>query len=278
MSLNKVELEKALFCAKLCHLVYEPDLEVNHKKISDLVSGIDVDKQFKYFDKVGFDTQAFVLQSGDAVFVVFQGTQTKLDWLANLIVRFKRKAEFGSYHTGFITVSELSFPSVGKHLISVIKENPNRKVVLTGHSLGGAMATMYAHILKQKYPSVSIESLITFGQPRCGNFKFTEYLNSLNLNYKRFVNTGDYIADVPVPFLKGLWSHAGLGYVLTESEMLLDNVNYESNLSFRILTPLKAIYQLYKANKLNKESIKKISSNHDMPLYIQNLEKEIARK
>lgn len=106
-----------------------------------------------------------------------------------------------------------------------------------------------------------------------------EWLPILQLsNYKRFVNTGDYIADVPVPFLKGLWSHAGLGYVLTESEMLLDNVNYESNLSFRILTPLKAIYQLYKANKLNKESIKKISSNHDMPLYIQNLEKEIARK
>lgn len=278
MSLNKVELEKSLFCAQLCHLVYESDLNTKHDKIFKVVGEIDVAKQFKYFDKVGIDTQAFVLEREDILFVVFQGTQSKWDWIANLIMRFKQKKEFGSYHTGFVSVSDLSFPFVGNHVLSVLKNYPHKKVVLTGHSLGGAMATMYAHILKQKHPSVSIESLITFGQPRCGNFRFAEYFNSLKLDYKRFVNSGDYIADVPLPFLRGLWSHAGLGFVLSDSGLSLDNTNYESNLSLRILTPLKALVLLKKTKTLNKETFKQLSSNHDMPLYIKRIEEEIARK
>lgn len=283
MSLNKVELEKALFCAKLCHLVYESDLKVNHKKVSDVIGTIELAKIFKYFDNVGFDTQAFILERGDVVYVVFQGTQSKWDWLMNLILRFKKSEVFGSYHTGFISVSELSFPMIGNHLLSIVKNNPNKKVVLTGHSLGGAMATMYAHILKQKHQEVAIESLVTFGQPRCGNYKFTEYLNSLNLDYKRFVNTGDYIADVPFPFFRGLWSHAGMGYVLSDSNMLLESANYEANLPFRLWTPLSAAFHILKLKKfkfkdVNKDEIKEISSNHDMPLYIKRLEEEIARK
>jgi len=283
MSLSKADLEKAKFCAVLCHAVYDPDLHKNPKRILEVVKGIDTDKQFKTFEKVGFDTQTLVLEKDDTLYIVFQGTQSKWDWLANLILRFKRSEVFGSYHTGFITVSELSFPVVGNHVLSVLKTNPNKKVVLTGHSLGGAMATMYAHILKQKHPDVKIESLVTFGQPRCGNFRFSEYLNSLNIDYKRFVNQGDYIADVPLPIVRGWWSHAGIGFVLSDNEMLLDSTNYETTWSLRVWAPAVAFYQLLKAKKfkfkdLKKEEVKPISLNHDMPLYIKRIEEEIARK
>lgn len=283
MLLSKADLEKSKFCAELCHAVYDPDLHKNPKRILDVVKGIDIDKQFKTFEKVGFDTQAFVLEKDDILYVVFQGTQSKLDWLANLILRFKRSEKFGAYHTGFITVSELSFPIVGNHVLSFFKNNPNKKLVLTGHSLGGAMATMYAHILKQKYPNVAIDSLITFGQPRCGNFKFTKYFNSLNLDYKRFVNTGDYIADVPIPLWQGLWAHSGTAFVLSDAEMQLESVNYESNISFRYWVPLAAIFELlktknFKPKEIKKEDLKKISSNHEMSLYIKRIDDEIARK
>lgn len=283
MSLSKTELEKAKFCAELCHAVYDPDLHQNPKRILNVVSGIDTDKQFKYFGNAGIDTQAFVLKKDDTVFVVFKGTEKTWDWIVNLYLKFTNDMKVGSYHSGFMLASRLSFDEVGTHFISVLKAYPNSKVVLTGHSLGGAMATMYAYILKKDHPSIEIESVVTFGQPRCGNFKFTDYLNSLKLDYKRFVNKGDYIADVPIPFRRGLWSHSGTGFVLSDSAMLLESVNYESTISFHYLTPLIAIYQLlksknFKVKEIKKEERKKISSNHEMPLYIKRIEEEIARK
>lgn len=278
MSLNKAELEKAKFCAELCHLVYDPDLKTNPNRVREVVAGIDVEKQFKYFNVDVCDTQAFVLEKNDLVYVVFQGTQSPVDWFYNFILKFKTVSGVGSYHTGFMTVSETSFQFVGEYLLAVLKRNPQSKVVLTGHSLGGAMATMYAYILQQEYPGVSIQSLVTFGQPRCGDKSFVGYLNSLNFDYKRFVNNGDYIADVPPPSEYGDWSHAGLGFVLTESELLLESINYERELLKRVINPIAGGIQLMLSKNFTKEERKKLSSDHDMPLYIQNLEKEIARK
>ena len=282
MSLSKSELQHAKFCAELCHLVYDPDLKANPKRVHDIVSDVNVESDFKYFDVVATDTQALILVKDDLIYVSFQGTQSLLDWLNNAWLDLKGINDVGHHHSGFMDVSEKSFLIVGKHLLSLLEHRPNSKVVLTGHSLGGAMATMYAFILKQKHSGVNIHSVITFGQPRCGDKPFSEYLNSLNLNYKRFVNDGDYIADVPSPSKWGNWSHAGLGFLLAESEMSLENANYEASLPKRIWTTVVAVFQLlrvknFKIKELNKEELKKISSNHDMPLYIKRIEEEINR-
>lgn len=92
------------------------------------------------------------------------------------------------------------------------------------------------------------------------------------------MNNGDYIADVPPPSDYGHWSHAGLGFVLTETEMLLESLKYECELLKRVVNPIAGGIQLILSKNFTKEERKKLSSNHDMPLYIQNLEKEIARK
>lgn len=283
MFLSKSVLDHVKFCAELSRAVYAPELLLNPENIESVVGELDVERDFKYFSIEACDTQAFVLIKGDFVYVSFQGTQSLFDWLKNFCMELKGINDIGHHHTGFMSVTEESFPIVGEHLLSVLKNYPNKKIVLTGHSLGGAMATLYAFILKQKHPNVNIHSLITFGQPRCGDKPFSEHLNSLKLDYKRFVNTGDYIADVPPPSAIGKWSHAGLGFVLSDMEMFLESINYESQNSFRILSALRATYQLLKANNykikgLKKEDLKKISSNHEMSLYIKRIEDEIARK
>ncbi|MES2803276.1 MAG: lipase family protein [Bdellovibrionota bacterium] len=278
MSLSKSDLEKAKFCAQLCDLVYEPNLDTNYSKVIGLLPNIEIKNHFKYFGMVGFDTQALVLQKDDTIYIVFKGTQKNYDWAVNAFLRFTKDLKFGNYHSGFKWASELSFPTIGSYFLSSLASNPRLKIVLSGHSLGGAMATMYAHIIKQKHPGVTIDALITFGQPRCGNFKFAEYFNSLKIDYKRFVNKGDYIADVPLPIWRGLWSHAGSGFVLSESALTVDNTNYESDLSFRILKLVKTYFLLRKMKTLNKETFKQLSSNHDMSLYLKHIDEEIARK
>ena len=50
------------------------------------------------------------------------------------------------------------------------------KLVVTGHSLGGAMATLFAMDLVVN-EGVSDVSLVTFGSPRVGNAAFSDFVN-----------------------------------------------------------------------------------------------------
>ena len=51
----------------------------------------------------------------------------------------------------------------------------NFQITFIGHSLGGAFAELAAFEFKQRYPDLSV-SIVTFGAPRVGNFKFSSIL------------------------------------------------------------------------------------------------------
>lgn len=61
---------------------------------------------------------------------------------------------------------------------------PSCKIVLTGHSLGGAMATLAA---KEIVASGKQVTLVTFGSPRIGNDKFASMIASMKIPTRRFV-------------------------------------------------------------------------------------------
>lgn len=63
----------------------------------------------------------------------------------------------------------------------MIKEYPNAKLVLTGHSLGGAVATLAAIDFAHK--NIHVDRTIVFGAPRVGNARFAEYGASKIPNY-----------------------------------------------------------------------------------------------
>jgi predicted lipase len=53
----------------------------------------------------------------------------------------------------------------------LIKENPDYAVIVTGHSLSGAMASIAALELSAQFPSTTFK-LFTFGQPRTGDLEY----------------------------------------------------------------------------------------------------------
>jgi Lipase (class 3)/Trypsin-like peptidase domain len=136
------------------------------------------------------DTQCFVASSAGAVMVAFRGTESTGDWLANLNV-LGTSQPYGIVHRGFHT----GFTIVKSRIEQQLRRLPDRKVVLTGHSLGGALATIAAAEWQGVFPIVAI---YTYGQPAVGRGTFPAFMQEhYGEMFNRFVNDDDIVPLVP---------------------------------------------------------------------------------
>ncbi|KAL2463233.1 triglyceride lipase [Forsythia ovata] len=110
-------------------------------------------------------------------------------------------------HSGFLS----AYDSVRTRLISLIKQAvgyrddsvellPKWHIYVTGHSLGGALATLLALELSSsqlaKNGAISV-TMYNFGSPRVGNRRFAEVYNKKVKDSWRVVNHRDIIPTVP---------------------------------------------------------------------------------
>ena len=73
---------------------------------------------------------------------------------------------------------------------------PKRPTIVTGHSLGAALATLFVmeNDAKGKF---DISTLCTFASPRVGNMEFVHLFNQLRIDSWRIVNTRDVVPKLP---------------------------------------------------------------------------------
>lgn len=91
----------------------------------------------------------------------------------------------------------------------------------TGHSLGGALATLCAADVRARYPAISV-SLITFGQPRVGNAAWAAAVDELCPHAMRVVHDGDAVALCPT----GDYCHSGRTVRVNEwGRLVVDGVD-----------------------------------------------------
>lgn len=85
---------------------------------------------------------------------------------------------------------------------------PTAGVVITGHSLGAAMATFAAAAIKTTY-NFDRFTFYTFGSPRVGNKVFSDYIFNLfpDGEYSRITHYNDMVVHVPAHFMS--FQHAG---------------------------------------------------------------------
>ena len=118
----------------------------------------------------------------------FRGTRYPNDVSVDLKATAKPIGH-GTVHRGFYE----RFDSV----ISKFPPKPNTtRVLVTGHSLGGAAAQCGYLIMKFKYPCIPVVC-VTFGCPCCVS---PEIVSSIEepLEIVNFVNEGDYIPTITV--------------------------------------------------------------------------------
>ena len=105
-------------------------------------------------------------------------------------------------HGGFYKYTQAAFFSkiyerqtLGEHMAQLLKENRQRKLYLTGHSLGGAAATLAAARLIAMGVLPEQLEVISFGAPPIGNQAFADAYGK-HVQLERIVLAGDPVAGV----------------------------------------------------------------------------------
>ena len=93
---------------------------------------------------------------------------------------------------------ETLWPSMESKVKALVGDNPSYKIWVTGHSLGGAMASLASAWLSY-YNIASREKIIsyTFGMPRVGNYDYALEHDRLIGNSWRVVNDDDAVPHFP---------------------------------------------------------------------------------
>ncbi len=149
------------------------------------------------------NTDIFGLMGRDpasrTAFVSFRGSVDLADWVADfdaIPTAYLPLTGFGQVAAGFQAVYELIRGSIVANLAAATTGCDN--ILITGHSLGAAVAVLAApDIFRNMPPNVIEPRLITFAGPRVGLIAFATAFNTLIESCFRVVNYLDIVPQVP---------------------------------------------------------------------------------
>ncbi|WP_051291427.1 lipase family protein [Fictibacillus gelatini] len=155
----------------------------------------------------------YIAESRHSIIIAFRGTETGRDGFSDLDITqipFPYVANGGKTHQGFTRIyggDRCLLYSARDQIIKKLWRLDNRKTLfITGHSLGGALATLCALDVaintKFKQPRV-----YTFGSPKVGDPAFVEIFNQTIRHSVRVYNCYDVVPEHPkkryaLPILK----------------------------------------------------------------------------
>jgi predicted lipase len=190
---------RALLCALLSQEVYKQFSQIEEFDSLPGIATTLVESQ----DEGQTDTQAAVLEdaANGIVYLVFRGTEKGLDWITNLQWR-QQIYPYGDesttdvrFHLGFMN----AYFAVRDRLLDIVRRYPRYEIVATGHSLGGALATIAALDVQYNLTQHTGQpiSAYTFGSPRVGNSALVNSFRQRVPSSYRFVYGWDVVTRVP---------------------------------------------------------------------------------
>jgi triacylglycerol lipase len=207
-----MDYSEAVKCALLSQEVYKDFAQLRFSGFPDITPD--------FIDQADTDTQFAMLSdaTNTSAYITFRGSEKRLDWDINLdfkqeVVEFRQDVIEGQIveerdqvypyenesksgakmHRGFSD----AYLSVREQIHRYLKaRNTVTQVTVTGHSLGGALATLCAVDIQYNFANLAI-AIYTFGAPRVGNDGFRESFNRRVPNSYRFVYGMDIVPALP---------------------------------------------------------------------------------
>jgi triacylglycerol lipase len=191
---------------------YDPELALTLGNLAEISYEVDLNKVSAQVDKYGFkldeyvindqetSTNGIILVNDEIVVLAFRGTQEYQDFIQDLKIGKYSKightyCEGNSKIHGGLNGPMINITSDGKlyeRLSTLISSG--KKLYVTGHSLGGALSTVFAHYTKADGRDIDVEGVYTYGQPIVGNSNFQKcYNNDFFDKTFRHVNNVDII-------------------------------------------------------------------------------------
>lgn len=221
----------------------------------------------RFYDEInGTQVGITINHKEKRIILVFRGSDELKDWLKNILFCKKQmpKIDENIYiHVGFYRC--LFYNKLYNRLVAEINNlylhNKDYDLYITGHSLGGALATLFGYFLSynntfnnNKNNNGNI-NVVSFASPRLGNKKWVnDFNNRKNIKHIRIVNNHDIVTSIPY-----------VNYFHCGNKLVLKNKKIEYN-------------EYNKYNKYNK--LKKISllqrpsiKAHDINKYYTNIMK-----
>lgn len=227
--------------ARLAELAYLDGKEAKNKMKALGYTG------HKFFENDG--AQCHAVWNKEEYVLAFRGTEPDeiSDVLADLKAWPEGAMTHGMVHMGFKDEVDKLWDELVKHHG---KGHQEKRFMITGHSLGAAMATIATSRFEEY---TNVHQLTTFGSPRVGTRSFVK---AIHTPHWRFVNNNDIVCRVPLA-LMGYKHHGRLQYI-----------NFYGNV--RKLTPwqmLKDRWRGWRSGLLDSVA------DHGMPNYVAATEK-----
>jgi triacylglycerol lipase len=260
--LPEKETELTLLAARLSALAYK----------SKLLSSPVLQKlgfeEVEYFDVGG--TQAFAARCGKSLVISFRGTEPSrvedilTDARALLTATCFGKGDF--VHVGFRDALELVRKPLDAWLAK--RQPAAEEILITGHSLGAALATLLFADWSSKVPENIRIELVTFGSPRVGDAKFLACFDERTAKIAsrrviRFVNDQDLVTRV-APRVMG-YQHVGSVYLLDAAGRLLREARAIDEWNRFLSLVLDAAFEF-------KTAARGTVRDHGIHLYVAKLE------
>jgi len=119
-------------------------------------------------------------EANQSIVLAFRGTASVSQLVFEAIQGFLPTSTWpagGMVVPYFKDVLDLMWPQISTQMIQLVQKYPTFKVYVTGHSLGGALASLAASSLIQNKIAPKV-SLYTFGEPRVGDYTFSHIFNT----------------------------------------------------------------------------------------------------
>ncbi|NJK48282.1 lipase family protein [Candidatus Gracilibacteria bacterium] len=210
-----MDYSKAVKCAILSQEVYGEFSQLQFSEFPDIAPEL--------IDLESTDTQGAIFgdSTGSSIYIVFRGSENRIDWDTNFnleqeVVKFQKdvlqkkvvgdreqvypyeeESRSGAkMHRGFAS----AYMSVREQIHNYLNDRAAPSLTVTGHSLGGALATLCAVDIQYNFSNKVTVDIYTFGAPRVGNNGFKESFNRRVPNSYRFVYGMDIVPALPRPW------------------------------------------------------------------------------